>query len=360
MSVVHFLPVTVKRIDAKHSLLYRYERLLEKLVTSKMVEKKSVAIKFHLGGRYGYSHVHPAFVIRLVDRIKECGGRPFITDHRTENRLAGAVPAAFGCPIYSGCGLRDKYFYVTKTGWREMPTVDVAGYVRDADVLINLSHAKGHGQCAFGGAVKNLAMGAVTDRTRGNIHRLMDKAFRWHAAKCTHCGRCVKACEHEAIWFNDDKKLCQDSHGCTLCLHCKTICPKAAITVGAEGWPKFQKGLAVAAKSVLSGFEPGRTLHINVALNITAICDCWGLSIASFRPDVGIIASADPVAADLASIDLIDCDDVIPGTLPEGVRVGAGAGHILQRIWGKDPREQVRRAAALGLGSARYVLKTVI
>ena len=31
MSTVYFLPVEVRRIDDKKSLLYRYERLLEKL-----------------------------------------------------------------------------------------------------------------------------------------------------------------------------------------------------------------------------------------------------------------------------------------------------------------------------------------
>ena len=360
MADVFFLPVEVKRIDAKHSLLYRYEKLLAKLITKEMVEKKTVAIKLHLGGRYGYSHVHPAFVTRVVERVKECGGRPFITDHRTENRPAGAIPEAFGCPIYSGCGLKNRYSYVVKTGFREMPTVDVAGYVHDADVLINLSHAKGHGQCAFGAAIKNLAMGAVTDRTRGDIHRLMDKAFQWHAKKCVHCNRCVETCEHEAIWFGEDKKLCQDSHACTLCLHCMTVCPTGAITVGTEGWPKFQKGLALAAKAVLAGFEKGRTLHINIALNITAICDCWGMSLANFRPDVGILASTDPVAVDQASIDLIDCADIIPGTIPEGVTLHAGRGHVLQRLWGKDPCEQVRQAAKLGLGKAKYTLRKTL
>ena len=360
MPVVHFLPVEVKRIESKHSLLWRYERLLEKVIPREMVEKKSVAIKFHLGGRHVYANVHPAFVTRVVERVKALGGRPFITDHRTENALAGAVPAAFGCPVYHVTALKDRYIYVTKTGFREMPTVDVAGYIRDADALINLSHAKGHGQCGFGGAIKNLAMGCVTDRTRSRIHRLMDKAFRWHAKKCARCRKCVETCEHEAIGFDDEGRLRQDSHFCTLCLHCMTVCPKGAITVGAEGWPKFQKGLALAAKAVLGAFEKGRTLHINVALNITAICDCWGMSVASFRPDVGVLASADPVAVDKATIDLIDCASVFPGTLPQGAKLHREGAHILERIWAKDPYEQVRQAEKLGLGRTQFTLRKTL
>ena len=360
MSDVFFLPVEVKRIESDCSLLARYEKLLKKLITPAMVEGKTAAITMHLGGRYVYTNVHPAFVVRVVNRIRECGGRPFITDHRTGNDLAGANVGAFGCPIYHCTGLKNRYFYLVKTGWRELPTVDIAGYVRDADVLINLSHAKGHGQCGFGAAIKNLAMGCVTDRTRGDIHRCMDKAFVWHAKRCTHCMKCVETCEHEAIEFTDEGELCQNSHHCTLCLHCMTVCPKGAITVGTEGWPKFQKGLALAAKAALAGFERKRVLHVNVALNVTAICDCWGMSIANFRPDVGILASTDPVAVDRATVDLLDCEGVFPGTLPEGAKLHGGEGHVLERIWGKDPYEQVRQAEKLKLGRMKYTLRRTL
>lgn len=357
MSNVYFLPVQVKRIEGKHSLLARYEKLLKKLITREMVEDRSVAIKMHLGGQYGFTHIHPAFVTRMVSRVKECGGRPFVTDHRVDNRMAGLIPEAIGCPIYHGSGLKDRYFYKVKTGSRLLPEVDVAGYVHDADVLINLSHAKGHGQCAYGAAIKNLGMGPVTGRTRGAIHRLMDKAFRWHADKCIHCNKCVEICEHDAIHFNKENELRQNSHHCTLCLHCMTVCPTGAITVGQKGWPDFQKGLALTTRAVLSTFEPGRVLHVNVALNITAICDCWGMSLMHIRPDVGVLASSDPVALDQATLDQLDCDDVFEGSLPAGLTLSEGKKHILERIWGKNPYHQVAAAAKLGLGTRKYSLK---
>jgi uncharacterized Fe-S center protein len=363
MSDVYFLPVEVREIDPKRSLLARYEKLLKKLITKTMVERRQVAIKLHLGGRFGYSQIHPAFVTRVVERVKECGGNPFVTDHRTGNRLAGAMPATYGCPVYHATGLKDKYLYTVKTGSRLLPKVEVAGYLYDADVLINLSHAKGHGQCGFGGAIKNLGMGAVSGHMRGAIHGLMDKAFRWHAGKCTHCRKCVEICEHKAIEFSGegkDAKLQQDSHFCTLCLHCMMVCPTGAITVGKEGWPRFQKGLALATKAVLDSFEKGRMLHVNVALNITAICDCFGFSLPNIRPDVGILASTDPVALDAASIDAIDADAIIPGSLPRGVTFKGEKGHVLERIWGKDPYEQVRAGEELGMGKMKYTLRKML
>jgi hypothetical protein len=359
MSDVYFLPVEVKRMDAKRSLLARYERLLRKLITREMVDRKQAAIKLHLGGRYGYTHVHPAFVTRVVERVKECGGEPFVTDHRTGNPAAGGVPAAFGCPIYHATGLGDKYFYRVKTGVRMLPGIELAGYLHDAGALINLSHVKGHGQCAFGAAVKNLGMGGVTAKSRTDIHLLMDRAFQWHADRCRRCRRCIEHCEHNAIRFTKEKKLVQDAHFCTLCLHCMMVCPAHAITVGKKGWPKFQTGLALATKAVLDTFERKRVLHINVALNIMAICDCFGFSLPSFRPDVGILVSTDIVAVEKATLDLIDTEDVLPGSLPEGIDLAKQAGHILARIWRKDPYLQVREAARLKLGNLRYTLKTI-
>jgi hypothetical protein len=202
-------------------------------------------------------------------------------------------------------------------------------------------------------------MGVVTQKTRTDIHMLMDKAFVWHADRCTRCRRCVKHCEHNAIRFTEERKLAQDAHFCTLCLHCMMVCPKQAITVGKEGWPRFQAGLALSAKAVLDGFDRKRVLHINVALNIQVICDCFGFSFASVRPDVGVIVSTDIVGVEKATLDLIDAADILAGSLPEGIDLAPGPGHILQRIWRKDPYLVVREAARLKLGNLRYQLKTI-
>ena len=76
--------------------------------------------------------------------------------------------------------------------------VDVAGYIHDADVLIDLSHVKGHGVCGFGGAVKNISMGCVSDRTRRQIHSL-EGGLNWDSDKCIRCGVCVDNCNHSAL-----------------------------------------------------------------------------------------------------------------------------------------------------------------
>ena len=165
--VVDFLPVELARIDGASTLTARFDRLLARLITEEMVKGKSVAIKVHLGGSETYTCIHPAFMRRVVQRVQQAGGSPFLVDSGARyNPGCGFTYDTLGCLVHPAAGLNDQYRYVHKTGLRFLPTVEVGGFIQDADVLINLSHAKGHGHCAYGGALKNLAMGAVTGATR--------------------------------------------------------------------------------------------------------------------------------------------------------------------------------------------------
>jgi uncharacterized Fe-S center protein len=44
--------------------------------------------------------------------------------------------------------------------------------VEDASFLINFAHAKGHPSCAYGGAIKNIALGCMAGPTRSAINLL--------------------------------------------------------------------------------------------------------------------------------------------------------------------------------------------
>jgi uncharacterized Fe-S center protein len=46
--------------------------------------------------------------------------------------------------------------------------------------------------------------------------------------------------------------------------------------------------------------------YINVLMDITPNCDCLGFSGAHIVPDIGILASKDPIAIDAASYDLVN------------------------------------------------------
>jgi len=364
--VVKFADMKFTRLDKKATLPAKFMRLLESLPLGEMVEGKSVALKMHLGGSLGYTTIHPLFVKILVDALKDAGGNVFITDlYHVDNDNFGVRGAqnrgysseALGVPFIPVAGHKDKYFYTEKIGYKKLDEIEIAGNIYDADVLIDFSHLKGHGVCGFGGALKNIAMGCVTQDTRRKMHSL-EGGIEWKEELCDHCERCVEECRYNANKFNDKGKYELFFHNCTYCQHCVEICPNDALVFSHKGFADFQKGMALATKKILDTFKKGSVYYINVLLNITMLCDCWGFSTPSLVPDIGIMASDDMVAVDKASLDQIKTEDLLPGSLPQGRELQEGK-HLFEKIFGKDPYGQISVMEEEGLGSPDYTIEEV-
>lgn len=362
MSKVHFASAKMTAMRADASLPAKFRRLLDCYPLKSMFEGKTVAIKMHLGGHLGYTTIPPVFVRTLVSQIKEAGGKPFITDG------AGAVPGAkargyteevLGCRLVDAAGYNEGYYVEAPVGYRGLETVQLCGEVVNADAMIVYSHGKGHGTSGWGGAIKNIGMGNVTCKSRGDIHALEDPEFAWDGELCTHCYLCRDNCPTNALSFNDAGELKLFLHHCRYCMHCVTSCPQQAITVNDQGSSIFQEGMARVNKACLDRFEPERVLYINHVCNVTPLCDCWGFSTPAIVPDVGVLASDDIVAVEKASIDMVKTENYIPGTLPPPLEVRDVPGHLFQKIHGKDPYVQCEEAERLGLGSQIYEIVEV-
>ncbi len=120
----------------------------------------------------------------------------------------------------------------------------------------------------------------------------------------------------------------------------------------------FQTGMAICTKAVLDEFLPEDVYHINFLLQITAICDCWGLTTPSLVPDIGIIASNDIVAVEKASLDAIKWEDLIHDGVPQGHEL-SNEGHLFQRLHGKNPFIQLDELSKQNLGSLEYTLREI-
>ena len=357
---VLFASVGFELAEADQTLPKRFGRLLDRLKFAPAVKDKRVAVKMHLGGGVGYTTIHPVFIRTLVEKIKEAGGKPFLID------VAGSVASAaehgytqevLGAPLVPAAGQGDRYFYKKRVSLNGLKEIQVAGEIHDADVLVNFSHVKGHGCCGYGGACKNIAMGCVTGTTRGGIHAL-EGGMTWDPEKCAHCEACIRACRYGANKFKDDGTYTVFYHNCAYCMHCVAACPEHAITVDPAGFEVFQEGMALSTKAVLDTFTSAAVFHINVLLQVTYLCDCWGFSTPALVPDVGIVASRDMVAIEKASLDLVDARDVLPNSLPKGRELGK-KGHLFERIHHKDPFVQLRALERRGIGTQRYRLVEV-
>ena len=311
-SRVYFASVEIKRPEARSSLPMKLERMLRKLNVKKMVKGKVVAIKMHVGGSVGYKTIHPLFVRTVVEEVKAGGGRPFVTDCScdtpTRGVARGLTAESLGAPLIPATGVHDKNYYSHKVRAEKLREVQVAGNIEDAEVLINLTHVKGHGNCGLGGAIKNMAMGCVTGATRTAIHSL-EGGLKWHSNRCKRCGLCIKNCPTKSLRFYEGDELRFNFHLCTYCRHCAYVCPHEAIEVVNADFHNFQKGMAIATEEVLKTFEDSSVLHINFLLGITMFCDCMGFSMPDIVPDTGILASRDAVAVDRASLDMIREED---------------------------------------------------
>jgi len=218
--------------------------------------------------------------------------------------------------------------------------------------LVNFSHVKGHGDCGFGGACKNLGMGCVPGKTRGRIHAL-EGDLRWSGSKCIRCGRCIEECPTKANKFDDNGEYSIFWHDCKLCRHCMLICPADAITIAKRDFDLFQEALARVAKIVIDSFAKGHVFHVNLLTNISIFCDCWGMTTPSLVPDVGVFASEDIVAVDHASLRAIKVRNLIPGSITPPFRLVKGR-HLFEKLHSRDPFAQVHSLEAMGAGSSNY------
>ena len=359
---VLFAPAAVTRLEAKATLPARFQRMLARLPMKRVCGGGTVAVKVHVGWGIGFTTIPPLFIRLLVEKIKAAGAKKvFVTDGSPTVEAAtarGYTAEVLGAPVLGAAGVNDTFCYEHKVRYKTLRSINVAGNIEDADALVNLSHFKGHGDCGYGGACKNLAMGCVTQETRGHLHQL-EGGLTYDEGLCIKCRKCVEACVRGAArWNEEQNRLEIFYHHCVYCRHCVLACPKGAITITGGGFVPFQRGLALATKEVLGTFDSGRVLHINFLTQITVYCDCWGFSTPALIPDVGILASEDIVAIDNASLDLTRDGRPLPGSLPPSHELVEG-NHMFERIHGKDPYIQIEQMANVGLGTPAYRLQKV-
>lgn len=348
-----FSSVDFDRYDNDATLPAKFGRLIDNMGMQDTVNGKWTAIKMHLGRNIGYSTIHPLFVKILVDKLKSYGAKVYITDQEVHGaKVRGYTEDFLGVPVVPACGVTGKYFYPKQVNFKSFMNVDIAGNIHDADVMIDLSHVKGHGACGYGGACKNIAMGCVTDRTRQQIHGL-EGGIDWNEELCTHCELCVNSCNHNANKFDKNGKYSVFYHHCTLCQHCVKVCPVSAMKMTANEFANFQTGMAICTEEVLKIFKPGHVFYINFLMNITALCDCWGLTTPSLVPDIGIMASTDIVGIERACLDAIKVENLLTSGVPTTHTLG-DTGHLFERLHGKNPFIQLDELEKLGLGSQNY------
>jgi hypothetical protein len=369
-SQVFFGSARQARLEAKETLPAKLDLILDQLHVRDRVKDETVAIKMHTGNNIGYSTVHPVFVRKVVQAVKDGGGKPFVADVNWDIRGAeerGYSTETLGCPVYPAAGPDDKYCYAHTRPYKNIREWKVAGMIQDATFLINLSHVKGHPSCSFGAAFKNLALGCMAGETRSAMHDTVHFDRYWFADKCPDEAtrkRIIEACPHGALVEDKDHpgELHLHIEPCNQCGRCLQVAPPGSLKIDLVNFSAFQEACAISTSITLSTFAPGKVTCISLATHMTPVCDCFGFTGMPVLPDAGIFGSDDIVAIDQAVLDVTGRMPLIEENVPTSMEVITRQGHPFSWLHGplKDPYLVVQYGEQLGLGTRDYELIDVL
>jgi uncharacterized Fe-S center protein len=343
MSTVFFKPIDSYKKTAQISA--GAKQLLNRILESENVELASyIPLKVHFGEKGNQTYIASENYTGIIEQLKSNkvesayietnalyrGQRQNRTAHLQLAKDHGftQLPVVIADGEYG-----DEYVEVPVNG-KHFDTCKISKAIADLDQMIVLSHFKGHILAGFGGAVKQLAMGCAS--RGGKLAQHANAIPKIKSRKCTACGVCVKHCPAKAITL--DPKAVIDESKCVGCASCIAVCPEGAAynTLWASIGKKFKERMAEYA---LAAQKNKSVIYINFILNITRGCDCEGRKMRMVAPDIGILASRDPIALDTASLDLVQ---------------KAKGRKIFQR-----GRRTLRYAEKIGLGTTDYQIVEV-
>lgn len=361
---------TDMRCEVGTSLLEKLDKLLQRAGIGDIdFDRKFTAIKIHFGEPGNLSFLRPNFAKTVADRIKALGGQPFLTDCNTlyvgrrNNALRhldaayenGYSPMSTGCQIIIADGLKGQdEVEVPVNGGEYVKTAKIGRAVMDADIIVSLSHFKGHEMTGFGGAIKNLGMGCGSRAGKMFMHNEGKPATS--KSRCVGCKVCARFCAVGAIGYNEEGKAVIDHEVCVGCGRCIASCNFEAI-FNASGTSQklLNYKMTEYCKAVLDGRPQ---FHISVVNQVSPYCDCHGENDAAVVPDIGMFASFDPVALDKACIDAVNAAPGIASSILSERDLSHGD-HFTNIHPDTDWRDQLAHAEKIGLGRMNYELITV-
>jgi uncharacterized Fe-S center protein len=319
--------------DMRTNNLVKTRLILDKLLNN-IAPGDRVAVKVHVGEAHNTHYLRHDYIREVVNTIKSKGGTPTLietqgigtnlntvqinetysihlghrknaADHSKIARLHGYGEDTTGAQlefIDGAAGLDRKPIVIDGTHHKE---VDVGAGLLKFDKMVVVSHFKGHGEAAFGGALKQIGQGCVTKKFKHLAH--FDGLLSVNSKKCdtSKCQQeCIAICPANAIALNGNSAVI-DQSACFGCFLCSRKCPvRRAIKEPSMNDVKvFVECVIDNATAVITALGPENIRYINFAVEVTVMCDCLSSSGMPIVPDLGIFGSADPVAVDKACLD---------------------------------------------------------
>ena len=350
-------------LDAKDISFENIQKLFKECDINFLKPKEITAVKIHFGEKGNKAYLKPEKVIPIINSLNKIGVWPFLTDANTiykgyradaVNHLKTAYqhkynPENIGAPIIIADGLTGKDYIKVKVDLKHFKEVNIGSAAVHADSMVVLSHFKGHEVTGFGGALKNVGMGLGSRSGKQMMHSDVKPSPKLD--KCTGCGKCMEWCPTNAIKIID-KKVNIDIGKCIGCGECVASCNFGAIEVSWAGSPDvIQEKIAEYFYGVWKD-KKDKMVFLNYAIDISPNCDCFEWNDPPIVPDIGILASNDPVAIDQACVDMLNKTE-----WSDASKQKTGSKDKLRTIYpNSDWTVQLDYAEKLGIGSRKYQL----
>lgn len=356
------------RADVHENLQQKLTRLMKTAGMGDIdFQDKFVAIKLHFGEPGNLAFLRPNWARTVADFVKERGGKPFLTDcntlyvggrknaldHMDSAMLNGFNPMTTGCQIIIADGLKGSdEVEVPVAGGEYVKNAKIGRAVMDADVFISLTHFKGHEEAGFGGCLKNIGMGCGSRAGKMEQHN----AGKPHVAEkhCIGCGQCRKICAHGAPIIENGKAHI-DHDKCVGCGRCIAVCPKDAVRID---WDESTTNLNCKIAEYTKAVVDGRPcFHISLVIDVSPNCDCRSENDMAIVPNVGMFASFDPVALDMACVDAVNAQTPLRGSAADDAHAKAHVHDHFQRLHpDTNWRSCLEHGEKIGIGTREYEL----
>lgn len=354
-------------VEGEINLLQKLRRLVKRAgIETLDLKDRYTAIKIHFGEPGNLAYLRPNYAKVIVDIVREHGGKAFLTDCNTlyvggrKNALDhldsaysnGFNPFVTGCHVLIADGLKglDETVVPLEDG-EYVKAAKIGQAIMDADNFITLTHFKGHESTGFGGTFKNIGMGCGSRAGKMEMHSAGKPFVQQNS--CVGCGMCKKNCAHNAITITDCRAFIHHDL-CVGCGRCIGICPKDAVQPAGDEVNEILNRKIVEYSAAVLRSKP--SFHISLICDVSPYCDCHGKNDIPIIPDVGMLASFDPVALEQACADLCNAQPPMPGSRIEGKKDGD---HFHANYPETNWHSMIEHAEKMKLGTSRYELITV-
>jgi len=304
---VYFIPIS--NYSETENISNGAKELLKRIVKDEDIHlEKKIPLKVHFGEKGNLTFIKSVNYEGIIDYLKENGNEPFFIEtnvlyrgQRTskKNHIKLALKHGFTqIPIVIADGDIGEDYEEVEIKMKNLDSCKIAKEISKQRQMIVLSHFKGHIGAGFGGAIKQLGMGCAA--RGGKLEQHANTVPIINFLQCKKCKKCVQKCPSDAINIGLFSRI--NKQKCIGCAACISVCPQGSIKINWIGTisKKFYERMAEYAYAAQKAKQ---NIYISFALNITKNCDCEGHGMKPFVRDLGIFASTDPVAIDMACLD---------------------------------------------------------